>query len=246
VAELIGPIDAVAITVGSAALPLSAITDVALSGFTLSAASFTLVDTTVDEGTTSFSSTPTGGPLVETHAFPDEGAPIVVLQPNRRYVLSLTPIMSFDKPPDAAFIPPGGTLVTTIPETGDSIVVAFGSPIPAKEWIIFLPVAPLGLTPLPGTIDAISFETYPKQMPASVITGVVLVTSRSFFGIHLEAGLNGVRNESGLSTVLPFAIAPPGTTPNPSQLTFQKGPDYGASLTTLNPAISYVLSIRSY
>jgi len=245
-AELVGPIDAIAITVGAAALPLSAITNVALSGFRLSAASFTLVDTTVDEGTTSFSSTPTGGPLVETHASPDEGAPIVTLQPNRRYVLSLLPLPSFDKPPDASFIPPDGTLATTIPETGDTIVVAFGNPIPAKEWIIFLPVAPLGLTPSPGTIDAISFETYPKQMPASVITGVVLVTPRAFSGTRLEAGLTGVRNESGLSTVLPFAIAPPGTTPKPSQLTFQTGPDYGASLTALNPAISYVLSIRTY
>jgi hypothetical protein len=242
----LGPVDAVAVTVGPAALPLSAITNVALSGFTLSAASFTLTDTTVDEGTTSFSSTPAGGPLVETHALPDEGAPIVTLQPNRRYVLTLWGFASLDKPPGAIFIPPGGTVATTIPETGDTIAVAFGNPIPAKEWIIFLPVAPLNVTLPPGTIDAISFEIYPKQMPASVITGVMLSTPRAFSGTRLEAGLTGVRNESGLSTALPFALAPPGAPPNPSQLTFQTGPDYGASLTALNPGISYVLSIRTY
>lgn len=248
--QTVGPVDAIAVTVGPAALPLSAVTNVALSAFpfALSQASFTLVDTTVDEGTTSFSSTPAGGPLVETHASPDEDARIVTLQPNRRYVLSLFPFVSLDKPPGTSFIPQGGTLATTIPETGDTVVVAFNNaiPIPTKEWITFYPAPNPNPNPAPNTIDAISFNTYPKAMPASVIAGVVLVTARSYSGIRLEAGLTGFATESSLSTALPLALAPPGTTANPSQLTFHTGPDYGASLTTINPARSYVLSIRTY
>ena len=244
----LGPADAIAITVGPAALPLSAISNIALSGFALSQASFTLVDTTVDEGTTWFSSTPAGGPLVETHALPDESSAIVTLQPNRRYVLSLFPMASIDKPPGSSFIPPGGTLATAIPGTGDILVVAFNSAIaiPAKEWIQFYSAPNPNLNPAPNTIDAISFNTYPTAMPSSVIAGVMLITPRSYSGMRLEAGITGFGTESALSTAVPFALAPPGTPQNPPKITYQTGPDYGASLTTINPGRSYMLSIRTY
>jgi len=240
------PTDAVSITVGPAALPLSALTSVALSGFAVQAASFTLVDTSVDEGTTTFSSTPSGGPLVETHASPDEGAPIVTLQPNRSYVLTLWGFASIDKPAGSTFIPAGGTLSATVPSNGDTITLTFGNAIPAKQWIQFTPVTQLNITLPPNTIDAIAIETSAKSLPPSVITGVILTTTRAFSGTRLEAGLTGVASEAALSTGLPLALAPPGTQPDPSQLTFQTSPDFGTSLSAIHPSVSYVLSIRAY
>lgn len=241
------PVDAVAISVGSAALPLSAITSVGLSGFTLQAASFTLADTSVDEGTTTFSSTPSGGPLVETHAYPDEGAPIVALQPNRQYVLTLWGHASLDKPPGASFITPGGTVSAGTP-SGDAITLVFGNTIPAKEWIIVSPAGQFNVTNPPGTFDAIAIEMGPTpRLPLSTIAGVILQTTRSFSGTRVEAGVSGLASESALSAALPLALAPPGSQPpNPAQLTFQTGPDYGTSLTQFGAQLTYVLSIRTY
>jgi hypothetical protein len=87
------PIDTLAITVGPASLPLSAITGIALSGFSPprdnAGYSLQLVDQTADEGTTVFDTSPAGGSLTEVYTLPEAAKPIAALQSGRLYLLSL-------------------------------------------------------------------------------------------------------------------------------------------------------------
>jgi hypothetical protein len=253
------PLDTLAITVGPASLPLSAITGIALTAFAPSrdgaGYSLQLADQTVDEGTTVFNTSPAGGPLTEVHAFPDEGNPITALQPGRRYLLSLWPSQSQPKPDGSFFVPTNGTVQGTVPDTGDTVVIAFNGPVPAKEWLLFNTRSPLsGIGPATfvppnfyaSSIDAVLIDIGPSPIPVTSIAGVALISARTPSASRLEAGIAPYTvPQPAQSASLPFALAAPGTTSLPPNLQFTTGPDFGSSLSQLSTG-AYVISIRSY
>jgi hypothetical protein len=121
----------------------------------------------------------------------------------------------------------------------------FGQGVPSQEYAVLGPAPAIPAIDGFGFVSGLSITVGPSALPVSAIAGAIDVPPSNPSSSPRWEAL--VMNATTTATNrLPLAVAPANSTPAPASLTFQTGPDYAGTVTTLTPGTSYFVEVVPY